>query len=314
MKVNFMIANFAYGGVVGDKVMQYHSRITNWLTRQPFIDKIIPWCENDTPITMLRNKACLDALRADCTYLLMIDSDMHPDVYIHEDGSREFEWVKPFLKTALPFLMQHPGPAAIGAPYCGPAPAENIYVFRWQNMETNSANHSGVSLEQFTRPEAAEARGIQEVGALPTGLYLMDTRMLHHMPTPWFDYEYEKTKGPDGKVRDYRCRKISTEDVVFTRNASLLGFKQYVLWDAWQGHLKIKCVGMPHYLGPESVADDFRQALAETIPGHPAYKPIPTEPLFKTVDVQPDEPLLLQAANEKGEIPQPPLWIEEDEG
>lgn len=311
MRLNFMIATFPYGGVLGKEVMLYHSRITNWLTRQPFIDKVIPWSENDTPITMLRNKACLDALRADCTYLLMIDSDMHPDVYIHEDGSLEFEWVKPFLKNALRFLMNHPGPAAVGAPYCGPAPAENIYVFRWDNMESDNPNHSGVSLPQFTRREAAEARGFMEVGALPTGLYLMDTRMLHRMPTPWFQYEWKKTQGPDGKIRDYQVAKDSTEDVFFTRNASLLGFKQYVFWDAWAGHNKIKCVGMPHFLGPQNVADEFRDALISTIPGHPGFDPISTEPLFKEIPaVDADEPFLVNAANSNGHIPMPPLRVE----
>ena len=44
------------------------------------ISEIVPHKEIGTPITCLRNKTVGCAIAADCDYLLMIDSDMDPDI------------------------------------------------------------------------------------------------------------------------------------------------------------------------------------------------------------------------------------------
>ena len=44
------------------------------------VSSIVPHKEIGTPITCLRNKTVGCAIAADCDYLLMIDSDMDPDI------------------------------------------------------------------------------------------------------------------------------------------------------------------------------------------------------------------------------------------
>jgi hypothetical protein len=206
---------------------------------------------NDTPITMTRNRAVKDALAAGSDYLLMIDSDIVPD--ISEPGSR------PFWKTAWEFLMRRREkergesllPATIAAPYCGPPPHENIFVFHWTDWETDSPDRA-IALQQYTRAQAASFRGIAEVHALPTGLILYDLRLFNHLHKPWFDYEYEDEE---------KAQKCTTEDVYQTRNAALLGFPQFCAWDSWAGHVKSKLVRKPHPICMEDVEDRLADAI-----------------------------------------------------
>lgn len=249
-KFNITFARFPYGGTE-------HYRSTNWVIETVIqcksdsrIDRIHHMEYNDTPITMTRNKAIRDALDVGSDFLVVIDSDMAPDIELGKPGA------KPFWDTSWEFILNHyeQGPCCIAAPYCGPPPEENIYVFLWRNWNSGDPQFPNFSLEQFTREEAASRIGIEPVGALPTGLMIIDLRCIEALPKDkaWFHYEYTDWM---------ETTKASTEDVVFTRNLSILGVPQYVNWDAWAGHIKQKIVSKPQILTGDYVAESLRNAI-----------------------------------------------------
>lgn len=232
------------------------------------ISKIVPWRLSDTPITMSRNRCIKEALNLNVDYVLMIDADMSPDC---EPGA------PPFWETAWEFMMERRRqesthaelaeidkaydtpdmkvpPATIAAPYCGPPPVENVYVFKWASKSTGDADPS-FKLEMFDRDHAAHKTGIEEVAALPTGLILYDTRVFKQLPPPWFEYEW---------TDQYRTHKASTEDVFQTRNASIMGLPQYVTWDCWAGHVKTKLVCKPQPLTIKQMQKVYADAILRT--------------------------------------------------
>lgn len=244
-KYSFMIARFPYHGdekyTVGDWLATtYHAMKTD-----PKVDRVVRLPPiDDTPITMTRNKACRDFQKSGCDFLLMVDNDMAPDL--------PYPGYKPFWKSAFEFAIAQPEPVIVAAPYCGPPPHENVYIFRWAKKANDEAD-PGFQLSQYGREEAAKRAGFEEVAALPTGLILIPREVLSILPPPWFEYEW---------TDEYRTEKGTTEDVYFTRNASLCGVKVYCAWDSWAGHWKQKVVTKPRPMGPEQVGAELRKALS----------------------------------------------------
>jgi predicted O-methyltransferase YrrM len=274
-KLNVFIGVPSYGGNGG--IASEHPDVRDWLIRtivemksDPRIGKVVWHTANDTPITMVRNDFVELAREQDCQVLVMVDSDMSPDLYLGVDPN-----AKPFWKSSFELLWDHyeKGPVVIGAPYCGPPPhptkggQENIYVFLWASMEAPTFGgrlFATPTLNQYSRAHANMMSGIQTCAALPTGLIAYDMRCFDHIEYPYFEYEYT-----DKKNR----RKASTEDVYNTRNISLaiqlkLGYSAcFCNWDAWAGHHKPKCVGRPFTLDVDSIADNLRQAVDEGVSG-----------------------------------------------
>lgn len=265
-----MFCRFPGGGVE-------HADCTDWVVKtaiemkaDPRIGEVRNLKLADTPITMTRNAAVKAALEHNCDYILMVDSDMCPDL----PGN------KPFWKTAWDFMMARRGnedayravhgedgqpysstvmdelyaiyaPATIAAPYCGPPPMELCYVFEWKSYETDGPDPN-YRLEMIGREASSIRTGIQEVAALPTGLILYDARVFRKLPPPWFRYEWADKE---------ESEKASTEDVYQTRNASLLGMPQFVTWDCWAGHIKTKIVKKPSIMS----IDDVHSSLVEAV-------------------------------------------------
>lgn len=230
------------------------------------IEGVLEVVKCDTPITMTRNAAVIDAQRAGCDYILMVDSDMYPDILLNRDPLARPTW-----KTMWDFMMNRReeeeayyeevfqgygggpqtskegvrhvvaekfGPATIAVPYCGPPPFEEPYVLRWKTFETDDPNRF-FKLEMMSREEAAERAGIEKIdGALATGLILYDARVFDELPTPHFCYEY-------GDAAE--SIKASTEDVFQTRNGGLYSpeLPLFVAWPCWAGHVKTKTVTKP---------------------------------------------------------------------
>jgi hypothetical protein len=190
---------------------------------------------------MSRNRALKQAQALGVDIVCMIDSDMAPDLP-HQ---------RPFWDTSLDFLLRHQGPCLIGAPYCGPPPTENVFVFQWGRRQSDNPNVD-MQIMQFTREESVVRSGFEEVAALPTGLILIDTRALERVKPPYFEYEYEDEE---------HTQKSTTEDVFFTRNLSLAGVPCYVNWDSWAGHIKKKVVGKPSLLTCDDARESFREAI-----------------------------------------------------
>ncbi len=260
-KYRVVLQRFPYGSVE-------HTPCVNWLlgfatevTKDKRFDIVIPPPLDDTPITMTRNRSVEIAKKLEADFLLMIDSDMAPDC---EAGDPQ---AKPFWPTTIDFMLNHHGPCAVAAPYCGPPPLENVYVFNWQNMETDKADDAvGMKLGQFGREHAATLGGIQEVAALATGLIVFDMRGFQRIKPPYFSYEWEDEgpacSGCGVPKPGLQAAKCSTEDVVTTRDLSLGGVPQYCNWDAWAGHRKIKTVRKPRPFTVDGVAAKMQEAVA----------------------------------------------------
>lgn len=258
LKYKLLIARFPYGAQEHPDVVDWLLNETARLAKDPRF-QVRHWRIDDTPITMGRNRCLEVAKKEGVDFVLMVDSDMAPDLYI---GNGDL-LVQPFLPTALDFALKHPGPCAIAAPYGGPPPHENVYVFHWLNRQSD---HPDVDLElnQYTREHAATLAGIQEVAALPTGLFLLDMRALNAITPPYFYYEFENdgARCPACLAHEpgVQTHKASTEDVTFTRDLSLAGVKVYAHWSAWAGHWKRKCVGKPQPFSVDLVAGKLREA------------------------------------------------------
>jgi hypothetical protein len=242
LKRNVMIARFPYQNAEVPDIADWLVPTVLEMKKDPSIGEIGHCRVDDTPITMTRNRVLKQALDLGFDHVLMLDSDMRPDLYPAMPG---------FWKEAWSFARQHQGPCLIAAPYCGPPPDECVYVFQWTRRQEGNPNPD-FHLQLFTREQAALKKGIEEVAALPTGLILIDLRVCSRVKPPWFRYEWTDV---------YEQQKASTEDVYFTRNCSLSGIPVYVTWDAWAGHWKRKLVERPTVLTSATISDVMEDAI-----------------------------------------------------
>lgn len=245
------ICTFSYGGNGGissevPDIREWMVPLAANIAKNPLVGDLKIWNLSDTPITMTRNRSVMQAREYGLDILIMVDSDMKPDL-----GD------EPFFDSSFDFLVNHydKGPVCIGAPYCGPPPDECVYVFRWQNQESGNANPD-FQLEAYDRHTASKLAGIQECAALPTGLIMYDMRCFDITEprskddNSWFYYEW---------LDKYATRKASTEDVTMTRDLSIagtrvLGYNPVLCnWNAWAGHWKPKCVGPPVMLDAKEI-------------------------------------------------------------
>jgi hypothetical protein len=245
------ICTFSYGGNGGissevPDIREWMVPLAANIAQNPIVGDLKIWNLSDTPITMTRNRSVMQAREYGLDILIMVDSDMKPDL-----GD------EPFFDSSFDFLVNHydKGPVCIGAPYCGPPPDECVYVFRWQNQESGNANPD-FQLEAYDRHTASKLAGIQECAALPTGLIMYDMRCFDITEprskddNSWFYYEW---------LDKYATRKASTEDVTMTRDLSIagtrvLGYNPVLCnWNAWAGHWKPKCVGPPVMLDAKEI-------------------------------------------------------------
>jgi hypothetical protein len=260
-KFNVGIVTFSYGGNGG--ISSEVPDIREWMvplvanaSKDPRIDQIRIWNLADTPITMTRNRAVMQARQFGVDCLIMVDSDMKPDMLAGQADA------KPFFDSSFDFFVNHyhKGPCVIGVPYCGPPPVECVYVFRWNNLQSQNPGPD-FQLEMYDRHTAVKMAGIQECAALPTGLIMYDMRVFELTEPktpedkPWFYYEWKDM---------YAAEKASTEDVTMTRDVSLVGAQKlgynpvYCNWDAWAGHWKPKCVGKPQVITAEGVSKKMK--------------------------------------------------------
>ncbi len=267
MKRSLLICTFNYGGHADQSVIDYLLDLQTESDQHPAFGKerTFRLNFNTTPLDMARNRAVVNAEANNVDYLMMIDSDMFPDLHIDPSGKpiKEVPNAKPFFTSSINWMMDNPEPTVVAAPYCGPPPVENCYVFRWGAKQSHCPPPN-FRVEQYGREEAAGMTGITEVAALPTGVMLIDMRVFKNWSHPRFYYEFT----------DKRCiDKASTEDVTFSRDMLALGFKCYCNWDAWAGHNKTKVVGKPLIVKPDDdvlpeikKGMNFYKRIRETMP------------------------------------------------
>lgn len=235
----------------------------------------------DTPITMTRNRSVVMARNSGFDVLVMVDSDMVPDVHQGDYGAQ------PFFQSSFKFLYDHydKGPVVVAAPYGGCPPHENMFVFCWSG-DMNAGDETPFQLRQYNRDEAMRMSGIQEAAALPTGLIMYDVRafaliepshlskreVLEQLVTGrmsldkascalesgWFRYEWKDQTASE---------KASTEDVQNTRDISLAGYQVlgynpvFCNWDAWSGHNKVWTVKKPQKYCIENFSETLQRAV-----------------------------------------------------
>lgn len=281
--------SFAYGGNGG--VASEHPDLREWqvelflkLKDDYRVNNVFTKTISDTPITMSRNLALRIAKESGCHLACFFDSDQSPNLHKGE------HWFKPFWDEAFTFIYDRyqKGPHVVFAPYCGPPNGtENVYVFKPQSMG-NHAQETGWKLDAYGRDEASKMTGIQEAGAGPTGMILIDLRAcdliepvamskeavleslvagtmtkeeaLYALREGYFYYEWEDQRAD---------KKASTEDVTFTRDIALAGLAKlgynpvYCAWDSWVGHHKPWNVGKPKRYTMQHVNASYRKAVLD---------------------------------------------------
>lgn len=295
MKLDVFFAMYCYGGNGGvgmqlPEITVWYAKTIKEMAEDPRIGRIEVMRFGDIPLTMERNRSVRAAKDRNCDVIVMLDSDNVPDLYL---GTKP--WAKPFWKTSFDFLYERKLkglPTVVAAPYCGPPPHpikggfENVYVFHGEGDESD-IDRPVISFQPYSREHAAMMRGIQSIAAGPTGciMYSTDAFDLMHVHAKtqdeilrefkagqltldrakrllnmqsWFFYEYTNAE---------QTQKASTEDVTNTREIQLAGLvkhKQPVVfcnWDAWAGHYKPKCVGMPEPIYVEQISETYREAV-----------------------------------------------------
>lgn len=243
MKCKVMIARFPGNNHEDPDCVSWLMKTYKEMLFDPRIADVHCFVKSDTPIDMVRNQCVQNAMDLGIDYLLMIDNDMKPD---YARANRPFA---PFWKSSFDWMWRREAPSIIAAPYVGPDPHNNIYVFRADNLTNDLDDPGNYVLRQFQRQEAAERGGIEKVKALPTGLILIDMRVFENrrLQIPWFDYEREGDGARCNTCRQHKrgkwLGKASTEDVYFSRNVDTAwhqtpGAGCYVNWDSWAIHIK----------------------------------------------------------------------------
>ncbi len=276
-QLKIAVYSFGYGGNGGIK--SQHPDVSQWLlgtlpqaAKDERISNIVYADMADTPITMCRNQAVLEARDVGADVCVMIDSDMQPDMDLGQPD------VVPFWDTAFDFIYNNydKGPHVVAAPYGGGPPHENVFVFQWTNQQSDHFDDADLNLSQYTREQAFQMAGIQPCAALPTGLIMYDMRVFEltepkdATETPWFYYEWGSKEVP----AKYAASKASTEDVTATRDMSLAGVIQlgynpvHVAWSSWAGHWKPKCVGRPRLINSDFVGKKFTRIVRDRLPSH----------------------------------------------
>lgn len=253
-KFNIFIARYPFKRVEDPDVTNYYAELLARLRNGDELSQQIGQVEcrvyDDTPITMTRNRSVEDAKAAKADYMIMIDSDIKPELMLGIDPMAQR-----FFDSSFDFAIKHEGPCIVAAPYCGPPPHENIYAFKVGNRQSDHPNKAADwSIEQFTREEAAQRSGIEQCMALATGLMLIDMRVFKLLKPPYFDYTYSD---------EFKQEKITTEDCYFTRNVVVSGNKIYCNWYSWVGHWKYKCVSKPVVMTPDQVHNIYKEAFTE---------------------------------------------------
>lgn len=299
MKLDVLVAMLAYGGNGGvatilPDIGLWLMKLQTQLNSDDRIGRVGIQRFGDIPLTMERNRIVKTAKEANYDVVLMLDSDNVPDLYLDRRP-----WAKPFWNTSFDFLYERASkglPSVVAAPYCGPPPHptgggyENVYVFKAEGNETGNPE-AGFRFEAYDRNTAAQMRGIQEIAAGPTGCIIYTTDSFDLLPIgdltqaeildayrdgrmdqqralrllnmqSWFFYEFTDR---------WQTQKASTEDVTNTREIQLAGINKhgepvvFCNWDAWAGHYKPKCVGMPEPIKMEQVNEIYREAVQSNL-------------------------------------------------
>ncbi len=299
VKVDVLIAQFAYAGNGGvaailPELGTWLAGLTQTLNKDDRIGRVAVKRYGDIPLTMERNRVVRDSVEGKFDIIVMLDSDNVPDLYL---GRKH--WAKAFWDSSFEFAYQRllrGVPTVVAAPYCGPPPhpvnggEENVYVFYGQSNRTDSGEVS-LRVEAYSREHASQMRGIQEMAAGPTGCILYTTSAFELLPIDRRSDSEILAEFKSGVIDSEQCarklrmqsyfwyeftdgwqtRKASTEDVTNTREIGMSGQLKhgepicFCNWDAWAGHMKPHCVGMPEPIRMETISAVYQEAVLKNV-------------------------------------------------
>ena len=224
-RLNVLVTVFTYDKMLSAEALVYCTRLYGQMVNHPRLNQLEISYSFGYPTDRCRNFVVKSAKANGFDLCLMLDNDMKFDAQLGADPA-----AKPFLPTAMDFLLAEPAPCFVGAPYTSSPPAQEVVVMKHREYAPDQPGGMGKKIDKYTRDEAAVQTGITRVAALPTGCILLDLRAFDVIAPPWFAYEFADPP--------WNTTLASTEDVVLTRNADWLGINQYCNWDAWAHHLK----------------------------------------------------------------------------
>ena len=175
---------------------------------------------------MGRNKAIKAAIDAKCDYLLMVDPDMVPDMYVGKHPK-----AKHFFSSSLAWLENYPG-GMVGAPAVGGRPDYRPNVYRGREGIDEKAR-------ELTHEEcraALENPRMEHVSGIGSGLLLMDVNMFKKLKPPWFHDTF--TDATNSKLK-------LGQDMYLCNIAAEAGIKVWCNWYSWAGHIKAEVLGCP---------------------------------------------------------------------
>jgi len=179
---------------------------------------IKPWL---SPLISLgRNLAVKNMLENGYDYLLMVDPDMSPDVYV---GFRQNS--KMFWSSSYKFLEERPCGVVV-APCTGPRPERPIYVWRHcNNGEYRRLTHDEAQ-EAFSKPK------FEHVVAGGTGVMLIDRPALEKLKAPYFE---------DAFYDQGQMELRTTSDVRFCEKCWDAEIPVWCNWYSFAGHIQMAC-------------------------------------------------------------------------
>lgn len=236
-KIKLLVNVFTYAKQIGAEAFSWCCGISHpdALGNHPRVDKVAVSYTHGYPTDKMRNAVVKEARQHGHDFVLMLDDDQVPDLGIRDCAERTD--MVPFLPSAIDFAIAHDGPCLVGAPYCSAPPLQQVLVMKNREYVPGLLEGMGLKIDKYSRDEAAAMRGIQRCAGLPTGMLLVDLRVLDVLPPPWFSYEYDDPP--------FNTSLASTEDIVFTRNLDWLGVPSYCHWSSWAGHDKHFTTGVP---------------------------------------------------------------------
>lgn len=245
MKIKILFARLCFGGSHRQEIGNLLLEVALQSSKDKRIEDVIHCPISRFPTSVARNVLVQTARERDCDLLFMVDEDIWP--------------AEGFYQTAVDFLLNQHGPAAIACPYVtGGGIREDVCVFEWAAGRTTGggpAPNAPFALTNIVREDATRRTGIERVSNVGTGFICYKTSCFDRLPHPYFDYSYnDKT----------HTAVTETEDCWLHRRFWEYGVPLYVSWDHWCRHRKSIWCERPVRLTDQDVSGVFMtQARAE---------------------------------------------------
>ena len=187
-------------------------------------------------IALGRNVAVRNAMDMECDYLLMVDPDMQPDMYVGQHPQAEL-----FFSSSLEWLECN-GPGIVAAPAVSGRPLCRPNMYRMEDGDGIAHRYTHQQCRQ-----AIEEPQFEQVAAIGTGLMLINMQVFDAIEKPWFH---------DLFVDDREDALQLSQDLYFTAGATQSGVPVWCNWFSWAGHAQYEVLGCPGYAAQVKDEDD----------------------------------------------------------